>query len=270
MLMIIIGEKINGTRKAVGTAIKEREADTIKRLAEEQTQAGSAYLDINAGTPPSREPDDMVWLIENVQAVSDLPVCLDSANPATLKAGLETVKKTPMINSVSGEKARIENVLPLALEYKTSLILLALDDVKGIADTSEERMEIIHKLIGLALEGGLARDQLLVDPLVTTISTGIENAKITIETIKAIKAAYPEVHVTSGLSNISFGMPLRGVINHTFLAMCIAAGMDSAIADPNNREFMTTMMASEMLMGKDRYCINFNKAYRAGRIGPRN
>ena len=87
----------------------------------------------------------MVWLIENVQEVSDLPLCLDSANPATLKAGLEIVKKTPMINSVSGETVRIENVLPLALEYKTSLILLALDDVKGIADTSEERMEIIHR-----------------------------------------------------------------------------------------------------------------------------
>ena len=107
-----------------------------------------------------------------------------------------------------------------------------------------------------------------MDPLVTAISTNTENAKITLATIKETKAAYPEVHITSGLSNISFGMPLRSVINHTFLAMCIAAGMDSAIADPNNREFMTTMLASEMLMGKDRFCLNFNKAYRAGRIGP--
>jgi 5-methyltetrahydrofolate corrinoid/iron sulfur protein methyltransferase len=266
--MIIIAEKINGTRKAVGKAIQERDGDTIRQLAREQTEAGSTYLDINAGTPPNREPEDMVWLIENVQAVSDLPICLDSANPAALRVGLEMVKEKAMINSVSGEKARVENVLPLALEYKTSLILLALDDTRGIPDTSQERMEIIHKLVKMALDGGLTEDQLLVDPLVTAISTGTENAKITIETIRAIKAAYPEVHITSGLSNISFGMPLRSVINHTFLAMCVAAGMDSAIANPNSREFMTTMMAAEMLMGKDRYCMNFNKAYRAGRIGP--
>ncbi len=266
--MIIIGEKINGTRKAVGQAIKERDAETIRKLAKAQTEAGSTYLDINAGTPPHQEPEDMAWLVETAQSVSDLPLCLDSANAQTLKAGLELVNTTPMINSVSGEKARIENVLPLAFEYKTSLILLALDDTKGIPETSQERLEVIHHLVGLALEGGLTQDQLLVDPLVTTISTGTENAKITIETIRETKAAYPDVHITSGLSNISFGMPLRSVINHTFLAMCIAAGMDSAIADPNNREFMTTMMAAEMLMGKDRYCLNFNKAYRAGRIGP--
>ena len=265
--MIIIGEKINGARKAVGNAIKERDAEAIRALALSQTETGSAYLDVNAGTPPDREPEDIAWLIDNVQAVSDLSICLDSVNSAALKTGLEMVKKTPMINSVSGEKNRIDNVLPLALEHKTSLILLALDD-NGIPETAAGRMEIVHKLIGLSLDGGLTQDQLLIDPLVTTISTGTENAKITLETIRQTKAAYPEVHITSGLSNISFGMPLRGVINHTFLAMCIAAGMDSAIADPNNRDFMTTMLASEMLMGRDRYCLNFNKAYRAGRIGP--
>lgn len=267
--MIIIGEKINGTRQAVGKAIRDRDPATIQKLATDQTEAGSTFLDINAGTPPNQEPDDMAWLVENVQAVSDLPLCLDSAHPETLRAGLELVTKTPMINSVSGERARLENVLPLALEYKTNLILLALDDTKGVPETSRERLEIIHKLIGLAHGGGLSPDQLWVDPLVTTIATGTENAKITLATIRETKAAYPDVHITSGLSNISFGMPLRSVINHTFLAMCIAAGLDSAIADPSNRDFMTTMLASEMLMGQDRSCLDFNKAYRAGRIGPR-
>jgi 5-methyltetrahydrofolate corrinoid/iron sulfur protein methyltransferase len=267
--VILIGEKINGTRKAVRQAIQDRDGATIARLAQEQTEAGSTYLDVNAGTPPGQEPEDMAWLVENVQAASDLPLCLDSANPEALAAGLALVKRTPMINSVSGERARVENVLPLAIEHKTSLILMALDDRTGIPATSGERLEIIHRLVGLALDGGLTQDQLLVDPLVTTISTGTENAKITLATIKETKAAYPEIHITSGLSNISFGMPLRSVINHTFLAMCIAAGMDSAIADPGNRDFMTTMLAAEMLMGQDRYCLNFNKAFRAGRIGPR-
>ena len=266
--MIIIGEKINGTRKKVAEAIKAHNSDFIRALAVEQTKAGSTYLDINAGTAPGREPEDMVWLIENVQTVSDLPICLDSANPQALRAGLEVVHKTPIINSLSGEKARMEGVLPLALEYGTHLVILALDDVVGIPDTSSGRMEIIKRLTAMAVKGGLREDQLFVDPLVTAISTGTENAILTLETIGAVKRAYPKAHITSGLSNISYGMPLRGIINRTFLAMCVAAGLDSVIADPNDRALLETTMAAEMLMGRDRFCMGFNKAYRAGRIGP--
>ena len=266
--MIIIGEKINGTRKSVKKAIKERDGNFIQKLAKEQTTAGSSYLDINAGTSPKQEPEDMVWLIKNVQAASDLPICLDSANPDALRASLKVVEKTPLINSLSGENNRIEEILPLALEYKTNLILLALDDTAGIPETSEERLKIVDKLVEMTIEGGLTEDQLFVDPLVTAISTGTKSALTTFETIKGVKAKYPKAHVTSGLSNISFGMPLRAAINRTFLSMCVAAGMDSAIANTNDRELMTTIMAAELLMDKDRYCMNFNKAFRAGRIGP--
>ena len=266
--MIIIGEKINGTRKKVAEAIRERNSDFISKLAVKQTEAGSTYLDINAGTAPKREPEDMVWLVETVQSASDLPLCLDTANPEALRPALETADKTPLVNSLSGEKARIEGILPLALEYKTHLIILALDDVVGIPDSSQGRMEIVRRLTDMALAGGLDEDQIFIDPLVTTISTDTENAKITFETIHSAKEAYPTAHITSGLSNISFGMPLRGIINRTFLAMCVAAGLDSAILDPNDRALLETVMASEMLMGKDRFCMGFNKAYRAGRIGP--
>ena len=266
--MIIIGEKINGTRKAVAAAILERDADFITNLAKEQAEAGSSYLDVNAGTAPEREPEDMIWLVNTVQAAVDIPLCLDSANPAALEAGLGVVDKPPMINSLSGEKDRIGGVLPLALKHKTNLIILALDDTTGIPATSAGRMEIVRKLAAMALEGGLTEDQLFVDPLVTAISTGTENAMVTFETIKQITEAYPKAHITSGLSNISFGMPLRKLINRTFMAMCIAAGLDSAIANPNDRDLMEVVMAAEMLMNKDRFCMNFNKAYRAGRIGP--
>lgn len=266
--MIIIGEKINGTRKSVAKAIEERNEDFIKQLAQNQASAGINYLDVNAGTAPKREPEDMTWLVECVQSVVDIPLCLDSANPAALEAGLKIVQKTPLINSLSGEKARIEGVLPLAIKYKTGLIILALDDTTGIPATSDGRMAIIRKLANMALAGGLSEDQLFIDPLVTAISTGTENAKITFDTIRAAKAAYPKAHVTSGLSNISFGMPLRLLINRTFLAMCIQAGMDSAIADPNDRDLMGTVLAAEMLMGKDRFCQKYSRAYRSGLIGP--
>lgn len=266
--MIVIGEKINGTRKAVGAAIRQRDAERIKQLAREQVQAGSTYLDVNAGTPPEREPDDMAWLVNTIQEAVDVPLCLDSANPEALKAGLDLVGKPPIINSVSGEQPRIDGVLPLALEYKTSLILLALDDTVGIPDTSQGRLEIVHRLVAMAKQGGLKEEQLFVDPLVTAISTGNTNALLTFDAIKMVKQAYPEAHITCGLSNISFGMPLRSLINQTFMAMCIQMGLDSAIIDPNDRDLMGVAAAAEMLMGQDKYCQRFNRAYRGGKIGP--
>jgi 5-methyltetrahydrofolate corrinoid/iron sulfur protein methyltransferase len=266
--MIIIGEKINGTRKAVAAAIRERDAAFIRDLAKSQAEAGSAFLDVNAGTPVDREPDDMAWLVNTIQQVCDLPLCLDSANPAALKAGLEIVNQTPLINSVSGEKPRIGGVLPLALENKTGLILLALDDEQGIPKTCDGRMQIIHKLISLSIEGGLKAEQLFIDPLVTAISTGSDSALVTYETIRAIKSDFPNVHVTCGLSNISFGMPLRSSINRYFMAMAVQAGLDSAIINPNDRDLKEAMLASEMLVGLDRYCMSFNRAFRAGLIGP--
>lgn len=264
--MIIIGEKINGTRKAVALAIRERDSIFIQELAVSQITSGSAFLDVNAGTAPEREPEDMVWLVSTIQEVCGIPLCLDSANPKALRAGLDLVKHTPIINSVSGERTRVEGVLPLALEYKANLILLALDDA-GIPKTSDGRMKIVHRLAEGALSGGLPEEKLYIDPLVTAISTGADSALITFETIRKIRLAYPKAHITSGLSNISFGMPLRSLINRTFMAMAVQAGLDSAIADPNNRELFETMTAAEMLMGKDKYCQNFNRTYRAGRIG---
>jgi cobalamin-dependent methionine synthase I len=264
--MIIIGEKINGTRKSVAQAVRERDAAFIQNLAKSQAEAGSAFLDVNAGTAPEREPEDMAWLVTTIQGVSDIPLSLDSANPMALRAGLDLVKRPPIINSVSGERPRVEGVLPLALEYKTSLILLALDDA-GIPNTADGRMKIVDRLSDLAMKGGLKEENLYIDPLVTAISTGTRNALITLETIQKIRTTYPQAHITSGLSNISFGMPLRSLINRTFMAMAVHAGLDSAIADPNDRGLIETMTAAEMLIDRDKYCQKFNRAYRAGRIG---
>lgn len=265
--MIIIGEKINGTRKSVAQAIKERDTVFIRQLALTQAEAGTTYLDVNAGTSPEQEPEDMAWLVTTVQDACDIPLCLDSGNPNALRAGLAIAKQTPMINSVSGEKPRIEGVLPLALEYGANLILLALDDETGIPNSADGRMTIVDRLVGLATAGGLSEDQLFIDPLVTAISTGTGNAMITFDTIAKIRAAYPKCHITSGLSNISFGMPLRQIINRTFMAMVIQVGLDSAIMNPNDRQLVEVILAAEMLMGKDKFCQNFSRSYRAGRIG---
>lgn len=270
--MIIIGEKINGTRKKVAEAIANRDADFIRDLAKKQFEAGAAYLDVNAGTLPTTEPEDMVWLVRLAhEAAPEAVICLDSANPEALKAGLKEVASynlpKVMINSLSGEQKRIDDVLPLAAEYNTELIVLALDD-KGIPETVESRMEIVRRLVGMCREKGLADEQLFIDPLVLTISTNNQGGVITLDTIKQIKKEFPKVHMTCGHSNISFGMPLRSTLNQAFMALTIEAGLDSAISDPENRELKAMTMATEALLGRDRHCLKFNRAYRSKQIGP--
>ena len=266
--MLMIGEKINGTRKSVAKAIQNRDENFILELARRQFEAGAKYLDVNAGTLPDREPDDMVWLVKLAQAAApEAVICLDSANPESLRAGLAVCEKTPMINSLSGEKARLEGVLPLAAEHGTELVVLGLDD-KGIPVTTEERVNIIRGLITRCRDSGLPDEKLYVDPLVLSIATGTNNGQVTLDTMVAVKTEYPKVHLTCGHSNISFGMPLRSVINQAFMVLTVQAGLDSAIVDPENRDLVGMMLAAEALMGLDRHCMTFNKAVRAGKIGP--
>jgi len=265
--MILIGEKINGTRKQVAKAIQERDAGFVRDLALRQFENGASYLDINAGTLSEKEPDDMVWLVENVQeAAPDAILCLDSANHAALKAGIEKATKTPMLNSLTGEKFRIDRVLPLACEFQTELTVLALDD-KGIPKTSEGRLGIVRRLVEMTRKGGLSDDKLYIDPLIMPIATGTELGNVTLETCRKILSEFPEVHLTCGLSNISFGMPLRSILNQAFIVLLIQAGMDSAIINPDERDLRGVMMAAEAVLGKDRHCLNFNRAFRAGKIG---
>ncbi len=162
----------------------------------------------------------------------------------------------------------LDGVLPLACEFQTELIVLALDD-NGIPKTSEGRLDIVRRLVGMTRKGGLPDEKLFVDPLVMAISTGTENGNITLETCRKLLEEFPKVHLTCGLSNISFGMPLRPMLNQAFMVLAIQAGMDSAIINPEERELRGIMMAAETLIGKDRHCMNFNRAFRAGKIGPK-
>jgi len=264
--MIIIGEKINGTRKSVAKAIEERDEAFIKDLALKQVEAGAHYLDINAGTHPNQEPEDMVWLINTVQGVTDVTLCLDSANPQALATGIKAVKKTPMINSLSGEKDRIEGVLPLAREYKTELVVLAMDD-NGIPKTGEDRLDIIRDVIDMTRQNDLPDENLFIDPLITALATDTESGNMALETMRRIKEEFPKVHLTAGLSNISYGLPERSIVNQAFVVLAIASGLDSVIINPEDRDLRGILCATELVLGKDDYCLNFIKAYRSGEIG---
>jgi 5-methyltetrahydrofolate--homocysteine methyltransferase len=261
--MKIIGEKINGTRKRVAQAIAERDAGFIKDLAEKQAAAGSTWLDINAGTHPQQEPDDLVWLIEAVQSVVDTPLSLDSANPKALEIAIKAVKKTPMINSINGEAERMASVLPIVVQNNCPVIALAMDGNK-IPATSEKRFEIIARIITETRRQGVPDSNLYIDPLAMTISTNTKSALILFQTMNQVKQEYPDVHLTMGLSNISFGLPARSFVNRYFLSLAIQAGLDSAILDPLDREIQAAILTTELILGRDAHCLNYIRASRKG------
>jgi 5-methyltetrahydrofolate corrinoid/iron sulfur protein methyltransferase len=267
-LMKIIGERINGSRSRVGTAVLERDSGFIQRLAERQLEAGADWLDVAAGTPAAREPDDLVWLVRTVQEVADVPLCLDSANPPALAAAIEEVQQTPLINSISGERARLEGILPLLCGTECAVIALAMGD-SGVPSGVEDRLVAIRHLVEELRRAGVSDERVYVDPLVMAIAANIESGRIALETMRAVRAEFPEIHIVSGLSNVSFGLPVRRLINRAFLTLALAAGLDTAILDPLDRELRKSLLAADVVLGQDRYCLNFTRAYRAGLLnGP--
>jgi 5-methyltetrahydrofolate--homocysteine methyltransferase len=263
----IIGEKINGTRGQVGRAIADRDAAFIQSLAARQAAAGAHRIDVNAGTRPDREPDDLRWLVETVQEAVDLPLCLDSANPAALTAALAVTRTAPLINSITGEPARLNEVLPLARDHGCPVIALALDDT-GIPADAQQRLAVIRRLLAATRDAGIDDADVFVDPLVMAVSTAERAGLVALDTIAAVRAEFPRAHISAGLSNVSFGLPARHLVNRTFLALAVAAGLDCAICDPLDSELLATLRATELLLGRDRHCLTYTRAYRAGLLGP--
>jgi 5-methyltetrahydrofolate--homocysteine methyltransferase len=263
--MLIIGEKINGTLKKTAAAIAARDAAFIQDLACRQVAGGADYLDVNAGTAAAREPDDLIWLVDTVQSVVELPLALDSANPAALQAGLERVNQTPLINSISGEASRLEGILPLAAERGCPVIALLLDDA-GIPAGVAERLDIGRRIIERTRQAGLPDEAVYIDPLAMALSTRTEGCNIAIESMRRLRAEYPAVRFSIGLSNVSFGLPMRSLINQAFLAQALAAGLEAAIIDPLDQGLTNMLFATELVLGRDRYCRSYTRAFKAGKI----
>jgi len=261
--MKIIAEKINGTRKRVAQAIEARDVEFVQDLAIRQAAAGSTWLDLNAGTHPDREPEDLAWLVTTVQAVVDTPLSLDSVNPAALQAALQIVNKTPMINSISAEPARLSGILPIVAQHACPVIALAMDGNK-IPETAGKRFETITTIITATRALGVPDSSIYFDPLAMTISTNTHSAQLVFETLRLIRQEYPAAHTTIGLSNVSFGLPARSFVNRYFLALAIQAGLDSAILDPLDREIQAAILSAELVMGCDPHCLNFIRASRKG------
>lgn len=262
--MLIVGELINTSRKAIKEAVENKDAEYIKKIAVEQAEAGATYIDVNCGTMVNNEPEVMAWLVNNVQEAVQLPLCIDSPNPEALEAGLALCKSgQPMINSISDEKERFEKVLPLVLKYKAKVVALCMDDT-GMPNTADDRMRVVRSLYAKLTEAGVPDEDIYFDPLVKPVSSVETAGTEVLETIKQIKAEYPKVHFTCGLSNVSYGLPNRAILNRLFVVQTMTLGMDGYILNPTDKAMMGTIFASLALLGQDSYCMNYLTAHRNG------
>ena len=262
--MLIVGELINTSRKAVGEAVDNKDAQYIQQVALEQVAAGADYIDVNCGKKVFEELTNMEWLVNTIQAVTDKPLCIDSPNPAALEVGLKLCKcAKPMINSISDEGHRFEEVLPLVLKYNAKIVALCMDD-KGMPDTAADRMRVTDNLYRKLTEAGVKDDDIYFDPLVKPVSSVGSAGVEVLETIKLIKQNYPKTHFMCGLSNISYGLPERKVLNRLFVAQTMAVGMDGYILNPSDKSMMGVIHAAKALLGQDDYCMGYLAAYRKG------
>ncbi|KPU45616.1 5-methyltetrahydrofolate:corrinoid/iron-sulfur protein co-methyltransferase [Oxobacter pfennigii] len=265
--MIVIGEKINGTIPSVKKAIEEKNEEFIRNLAIMQAEAGADYIDVCASTVPELEVATLKWMMDIIQNAVDKPLCIDSPNPRMIEKVFKYAKKPGIINSVSEEGDKCEVIFPLMKGTGWQVIALTCDN-KGIPSDVGTRVDITKRIVEKAAKYDIAPDRIHVDPLVMAMSADNKSLPSFVEALTKIKELYPTIKITSGLSNISFGMPLRRVINQHFLTIAMFVGMDSAIMDPVNRDLYTSLITTKALMGQDRLCRNFTNAYRKNKIGP--
>lgn len=263
--MIIIGEKINASIPKSKIIIQERDEKQLLELAKSQAAAGADFIDVNVGTGVGSREDEilsMEWAIETIQQEIDTPLCIDSADPAVLEAGIKTRQGRPsLINSVKAEEENLEQVIPLAGNYNIPVVALAMDET-GIPTTVEGRLHACEKIAMACEKHGVSLESVFFDPLVLPVSTDIKQGLVTLQTIMEIKKIFPQAKTVMGLSNVSYGLPGRARLNIAFLHMAIFAGLDAAITNPLNENLMDAVKAAEVLMGKDRHCRRYTRAFR--------
>jgi len=263
--MVIVGEKINTSRKSVEEAVRKRDATFIAKVAREQAEAGANYIDVNAGTFLEQEVDYLCWLVETVQSEVALPLSLDSPNPKALSEAMKRHKGEPMINSISLEEERFKSLLPVITSQPCRVVALCMAKT-SMPTTTEERVQVGSELVEKLTGEGFPLEKIYVDPLVQPVSVDTSMGVATLGAIKKIMNDFPGINTICGLSNISFGLPERGLINRNFLALCLAYGLSAAILDPTDKQLMATLLTVEMLLGQDEYCGDFIDAYQNGRI----
>jgi len=256
---VIIGERINPTgKKKLTTALQAGDLEIVRQEAIAQVQAGADILDINV----SADGVDAVTLlpraVEVIQKTVNVPLCLDSDSPTALEAAIKVYQGKPLVGSVTGQNDSLKKILPLVREYGTAVIGLTIDD-EGIPNDLERRAAIAHKIVKQAEVQGVPREDVIIDCLALTVGADYRAGLVTIETMRKVKAELG-VNLILGVSNISFGLPERSLLNGTFLAIAIAAGLNCAIVDAV--QVRQIILAADLVLGHDRFAMRYIKAYR--------
>jgi 5-methyltetrahydrofolate--homocysteine methyltransferase len=265
--VLIIGEKINTVNSQVRRAIAERDAEFIWDLAIAQVQAGAAIIDINVGSDPSVEPDNMRWAVGVVQEAVDVPLSIDSSFPPTVRAGLQVCnnKEQAWANSICLEKERLEGILPAVAEYECRVIGLCMDE-RGVPPTAAKRLEAGKRLIDETQRWGVSLDRLYLDALVEPISLKPDSAIVSIETLQSLRTALPSVKTVICLSAISFALPARRLLNRAYLSLLLTTGVNAILLDPLDKQLMATLKATQAVLGLDAGGLEYIAAYRANQL----
>ena len=267
--MIIIGEKINGSIPIVADAIARRDSEFIKARARMQEEAGATFIDCCASVPEAQEVETLKWMIDCIQEVSDLPISVDSPSAKVLSEAYKFCKRPGLFNSVSGEGDKIDIIFPIMAENKKWECIALCSDDTGIPKNAADRLKVFDKIMAKAKEYGIRPSRLHIDPLVEMLCTSENGIETNTEVISTIREKYPSIHITAAVSNISFNLPVRKMVNLGFTVLAMNAGLDSAILDPTNRDMMGVIFATEALLGMDDYCMEYISAYREGLFGPK-
>jgi len=266
--MIVIGEKINGSIPSMGKAIAERNEEYIKEIARKQDEAGATYIDVCASVSEDVEVETLHWLIDLVQSVSDLPIAVDSPSADVIAAAYKYCNKPGILNSVSGEGNKMDVLFPIVRDNPGWEVVALLSDDTGIPQSAEDRLKVFDKVMAKAKEYNIDPSRIHIDPLIEMLCTSEDGISMVVEVMTEIKKQYPTIHITGAVSNISFNLPVRKILNQAFTVLAMNAGLDSAIFDPTNRDLMGMIFATEAMLGIDEMCMEYISAYRDGLFGP--
>jgi 5-methyltetrahydrofolate--homocysteine methyltransferase len=258
---VIIGERINPTgRKLMREALEKGNFDMVRTDATSQVAAGAVILDVNAGVPGADEPALLQQVMRTVMETTDVPLCIDSADPEALNAALSLYEGKALINSVNGEERALKEVLPLVKEHKAAVIGLCMDE-QGIPERPEKRLAVAGKILERASALGIPAEDVVIDPLALTMGADSAAGRVALETIELVVKEFG-VNITMGASNISFGLPDRKYVNAAFIAMAIHSGLTCPITNPLVMEVNTAVLAADLAMGRDDYGMRWIQAYR--------
>lgn len=264
----IIGERINPTgRKKLAAEMAEGNYERVIADAIAQVEAGAHMLDVNTGVPMADEPTLMKHVIELVQSITDVPLSIDSSIVEALASGLEAYQGKALVNSVTGEEDRLESVLPLVKKYNAAVIGISNDET-GISDDPEERFAVAKKIIERAIDHGIPKEDVLIDPLVMPVGAMQNAGRAVFQIIRRVRQEL-NCNTVCGASNVSFGLPNRTILNAAFVPMLIASGMTAAITNPLESEILKAIIAADVLMGNDENCINWIQANPAAGVRQR-